>query len=60
MKRCLKTIILLPLWPFIWLQLGLNLDVNCNEDDKSCFVCGVFKGGKCCRRAKNLVRWWQE
>lgn len=60
MKKTLKTIALLPMWPLIWYQLGFSLDFdNC---DSPCDVCGRYDLSRCrcCQRAKALVNWWDK
>lgn len=47
MKRFLKTLVLLPMWPSIWYKVGFSLERQC------CPLCG------CCARAQAMVAWWR-
>lgn len=59
MKKFLKTIVLVPMWPLIWMQIGFDLNFDkCNDRASGCWTCGEANG-KCCRRAKAMVTWWQ-
>lgn len=55
MKKILKGIVLLPMWPLIWMQMGVKLDKNCWTS--SCQVCGGGDG--CCARAHRMVEWFR-
>jgi hypothetical protein len=46
-QRVLKTLMIGPLWPLVWLQVGFDLNGKCNPDNG------------CCTRAKALVAWWR-
>ena len=48
--KIIKTIILLPMWPLIWAQLGFSLDGPCG---------GCRCSRACCKRAKAMVQWWR-
>ncbi len=54
LRKLIKGIILAPLWPLIWLQVGFSLDKDCSKNE--CEACG--KGG-CCTNAKRMVAWFR-
>jgi hypothetical protein len=56
MKKLFKTIVLLPMWPLIWLQLGFKLDTR---PTYGCGVCGNDECSGCKRRARAMVNWWR-
>jgi len=44
-----RGVILTPIWPLIWLELGFDLRYDGPSD-----LCGG-----CCQRAEAMVRWWR-
>jgi hypothetical protein len=58
--KLVRGIVLAPMWPLIWLQMGFGLKPCRAAADDGCGLCAggsLFPG--CCERAEAMVRWWR-